>query len=314
MKCAHLALFVAIVPFGVFAQAPKPISDPKGPNTLQALGLVGPVHIVTETQIAHVDESEPNGSAIRIKTSTFSPDGRLTEIRDCDTQNSCNYTWLRWDSNWPIEVREKTGLMDKITQFVRDGEGRLSVKNEAEDYFNGYVSRRETRYVYDHNTVESVASFDDIPCERWITIHEPDGGIETTSHYYRKKQENGQFDWALEERHQSRSEISKEGIVRIVSGNAHDRSIRAYDASGMQIEETVDSPNYYNRTSFVYNDRRWLVERSEWDRAGGQINCRKYTYETDSLGNSTRQTEHFGSSAMEGSVVGEEIIRNIEYF
>lgn len=309
---AHLALLIAAAPLCLLAQTEKSISDPDGPNTLQSLALAGPVHFVKETFIGHVQESEPEGSTIRIKTFTFSPEGRLLDVDDCDTQNSCNHTKLRWTSDWVIEERQITGLMDKITQFVRDSEGRPQQEIQLEDFFNGYVSRQEARYEYQPLSTVRTELIDGVPFEKRISRRDAENFIQQTFVYVRTKQLDGRMKWALQRSHVSQSETSSDGSLRISSDGG--KSISVFDAHGRQIEDIVDTPNSYGRTVYVYNDRGWLTERSEWNREGSQINCRKYTYQTDSRGNWIRKTERFSSSAMESSIEGDLVVRDIEYF
>jgi hypothetical protein len=311
---ARLALLIAATPFCLFAQTEKPLSDPTGPNTLQALGIEGPVHLIRETLIAHVQESEPEGSTIRIKTTTFSPDGRLIGVNDCDTQGSCYHTELRWNSNWVIEERQKTELMDKLTEYVRDAEGRPVREIQSQDFINGYVSHQETRYEYEQRSTVRTELVDDVLFEKRVRRQNSGSGVQQTSVYMRSRQPSGQMKWVLQSSHYAQSETASDGSVRIFSDLAEDKSSSVYDAHGRQIEETVDTPNSYNRTVYVYNNQGWMVEKSEWFRDGSQINCRKYTYQTDSHGNWIRKTEHFSSSAMETSTEGDVVVRNIEYF
>jgi hypothetical protein len=56
------------------------------------------------------------------------------------------------------------------------------------------------------------------------------------------------------------------------------------------------------------------IEKAEWNRDGSIINRRTYIYSTDSLGNWTRRTEMFSSSAMNEPVEGEVTVRSINYY
>jgi len=285
-----------------------------GPNTLQVLGIDGPVHLIRETLIVHVQESEPDGSTIRIKTSTFSPDGRLIGVDDCDTRGSCDHTDLRWDSNWVIEERRKTGLMDEVIEYVRDAEGRPVKEIHSQDFFNGYVSHEETRYEYEPLSTSRTELVEDVPFERGVRTQNAESKVQQTSVYIRTRQPNGRMKWVLQSSHYSQSANAGDGSVRISSDLGEGKSSSVFDAHGRQIEETVDTQNYYNRTVYVYNNKGWMVEKSEWFRDGSQINSRKYTYQADSHGNWIRKTERFSSSAMETSTEGDVVVRNIEYY
>ncbi len=97
-------------------------------------------------------------------------------------------------------------------------------------------------------------------------------------------------------------------VTEHVTSNSH-----SFVAS--RLTETVnDFKDSYHRETHRYDALGREIEKAEWNRDGSIINRRTYIYSTDSLGNWTRRTEMFSSSAMNEPVEGEVTVRSIDYY
>ena len=80
------------------------------------------------------------------------------------------------------------------------------------------------------------------------------------------------------------------------------------------METVSDFKDSYYRETRRYDALGREIEKAEWNRDGSVINRRTYIYSTHLLGNWTRRTEMFSSSAMNEPVEGEVTVRSINYY
>ena len=104
---------VTLILFVWFA---PPFGDDRS-KSWNALVLVGPVRTLTESNVADVSPSNPDGTPFHTTTTSFSFDGNAVKIEEC--VSSCERAYFVWQGTWLIEEQHQSDdeLPDKTITY-----------------------------------------------------------------------------------------------------------------------------------------------------------------------------------------------------
>ena len=275
---------------------------------MQKLGLKGNIRSVIESDLAdNISPSEPKGTPFHVRTFRFSPDGYATSLEDC--VSTCERSYFAWQGGLLVEERQEfeNELPERTVVYVWDGDGRLA----EEQVFDGGELYCRKQYINNTSSEQETWYCPETPAKRRVKVHNEDTSTDNVSvfHYLEDKR-----DFKLVNQFQEKTTKLENGGTRAESKFSGGTTIVTRDAEGRLLETANDFNNSYHRETHKYDEMGREIEKAEWNRNGSIINRRTYVYSTDSLGNWTRRTELFWSSAMSEPVEGEVTVRTINYY
>ena len=295
-----------LMPFLVLGIAPVCGADE--PPSLQKLGLKGNIRSVIESDLAdNISPSEPKGTPFHVRTFRFSPDGYAISSEDC--VSTCERSYFTWQGGRLVEERHESenGLPERRAVYVWDADGRLA---EERTFDEGDLLCRK-QYIYDGSSEQETWYCPDTAVKRRVKVPDGDTNSDNVSvfHYLEDRKE-----FKLVSQHEEKTVKLANGATRTESKFSGGTTSITRDAESRLLETVNDFRDSYHCETHRYDAMGREIEKAEWNRDGSIINRSIYIYSTDSLGNWTRRTEMFSSSAMNEPVEGEVTVRSIDYY